>query len=57
MEPTNRRFHCFGCGAAGDVIDFVSRLEGISPKGAALLLALDFSVDILLERTSRSTGE
>ena len=23
------RFHCFGCGASGDVIDFVRRLEGL----------------------------
>ena len=40
----DRRFHCFGCQADGDVIDFVSRLEGISPKEAALLLARAFSV-------------
>ncbi|EWT06833.1 hypothetical protein N864_16410 [Intrasporangium chromatireducens Q5-1] len=24
------RYHCFGCGASGDVIDFVARLRGIS---------------------------
>ena len=40
----DRRFHCFGCGADGDVIDFVSRLEQASPKEAALLLARDFSI-------------
>ena len=40
----DRRFHCFGCQADGDVIDFVSRLEGISPKDAALLLARAFSI-------------
>ena len=28
----DRRFHCFGCQADGDVIDFVSRLEAVSPK-------------------------
>ena len=28
----DRRFHCFGCQADGDVIDFVSRLENVSPK-------------------------
>lgn len=38
----DRRYHCFGCQADGDVIDFVSRLEGISPKEAALRLAADF---------------
>ena len=35
----DRRFHCFGCQADGDVIDFVSRLHGIGSKEAALLLA------------------
>ena len=40
----DRRFHCFGCQADGDVIDFVSRLETVSPKEAALLLAQAFSI-------------
>lgn len=40
----DRRFHCFGCQADGDVIDFVSRLHGTGTKEAALMLAQDFSV-------------
>ena len=40
----DRRYYCFGCGATGDVIDFVSRLHGISAKEAALMLARDFSI-------------
>ena len=40
----SRGFHCFGCGADGDVIDFVSRLEQATPKEAALMLARDFSI-------------
>ena len=40
----DRRFHCFGCQADGDVSDFVSRLENVSPKEAALMLAKDFSI-------------
>lgn len=40
----DRRFHCFGCQADGDVIDFVSRLYGLSSKEAALRLAQDFSI-------------
>ena len=40
----DRRFHCFGCQADGDVIDFVSRLENVSPKEAALMLAQSFSI-------------
>ena len=40
----DRRFYCFGCGATGDVIDFVSRLRGIGSKEAAILLAQDFAI-------------
>ena len=40
----DRRFHCFGCQADGDVIDFTSRLFGLNKKEAALKLAEDFSV-------------
>ena len=37
-------YYCFACGEHGDVIDFVSRLEAVSPKEAALMLAQAFSV-------------
>ena len=40
----DRRFHCFGCQADGDVIDFTARLFGLSGKEAALKLAEDFSI-------------
>ena len=40
----DRRFHCFGCQEDGDVIDFVSRLEAVSPKEATLMLAQAFSI-------------
>ena len=38
------RFHCFGCGADGDVIDFVSRLYGLDAKAAAEKLSADFQI-------------
>ena len=38
------RFHCFGCDADGDVIDFTARLYDLSPKGAAEKLAQDFGL-------------
>ena len=38
------RFHCFGCGADGDVIDFTARLHGLDVKAAAEKLAADFHV-------------
>lgn len=40
----DKRFHCFGCGADGDVIDFVSRLYGISSLEAARKTASDFGI-------------
>ena len=40
------RFHCFACQADGDVIDFTSRLFGLSSKEAALKLAEDFSISV-----------
>lgn len=40
----DRRFHCFGCQADGDVIDFVAKLYGLSGKEAAMKLTKDFSV-------------
>ncbi len=50
----DRRFYCFGCGATGDVIDFVSRLHGISSKEAALMLAQDFSIGHACEKKRRN---
>lgn len=49
----DRRFYCFGCGATGDVIDFVSRLHGIGSREAALMLAQDFSIPYEDNRDSR----
>lgn len=40
----SRGFHCFGCGAQGDVITFVSRLFGIPPGEAAQKLSADFGI-------------
>ena len=37
-------FHCFGCGASGDVITFVARLFQIGNKEAAEKIAEDFGV-------------
>lgn len=45
MKLNEDYFFCFGCGAHGDVIDFVSRLFGISSYEAAKKLAYDFGLD------------
>ena len=40
----DQRFHCFGCGEDGDVIDFTAKLFNLSPKEAAEKLAQDFGL-------------
>jgi hypothetical protein len=46
----DNRFHCFGCQADGDVIDFVSGLFNMGTVGAALKLAQDFGISYEYER-------
>lgn len=38
-------FHCFGCGAKGNALDFVVQKEGVSVRKAALLLVEWFGAD------------
>jgi len=44
------RYHCFGCGADGDVVSFVQRLFDLKPYQAARKLAEDFCL-MLSEKT------
>ena len=39
VSPDKQLFHCFGCGAGGDLIDYVVRLEGLEFPDAVRLLA------------------
>jgi len=34
ISPTKHLFHCFGCGAAGSVVDFVMKQDGLSLQEA-----------------------
>ena len=40
----DQRFHCFGCGEDGDVIDFTAKLFNLSPTEAAKKLEQDFGL-------------
>lgn len=44
------RFKCFGCGAAGDQVDFVARLLGLSSLDAAKRLNDDLRLGLQLNR-------
>ena len=45
----DKRFHCFGCHADGDVVDFAARLFDLSPRNAALKIASDFGIAVVDE--------
>ena len=45
MKPNEDYFFCFGCGAKGDVIDFVAKLFDLSSYEAVQKLAADFGFD------------
>jgi hypothetical protein len=41
VNPARQRFHCFGCGAGGDVIDFIMKLRGVTFTGAQEILGMN----------------
>jgi len=42
----DKHFYCFGCKAHGDVIDFVAKMERVSIKDAATMLARENGLDM-----------
>jgi DNA primase len=50
IDPVQKLYHCFGCGASGDVFTFVQETEGVDFKGALELLADRYGVDIRPEQ-------
>ncbi len=42
----DKNYHCFSCGVGGDVVDYVSRMYGLSQYDAALKLIEDFALPI-----------
>ena len=41
----DNRFHCFGCQADGDAVDYVGKLFGLNVKEAAHKIAYDFHLE------------
>ena len=46
----DKNYHCFACGVGGDVIDYVSRMFGLSQYEAALKIVEDFRLPIEVKR-------
>lgn len=44
------RFHCFGCGSDGSVIDFVMKLFQLDPSSACRQINRDFRLGLSLDR-------
>jgi DNA primase len=49
INPAEKVYHCFGCGAGGDAFAFVMETEGVDFKGALELLADRYKVALELE--------
>ena len=49
INPAEKVYHCFGCGAGGDAFAFVMETEGVDFKGALELLADRYNVALELE--------
>jgi DNA primase len=46
VNPVRQMFHCFGCGASGDVFRFLMRIEGIDFHDALRRLADRYGVEL-----------
>src|SRR5580704_14162892 len=55
IDPVQKVYHCFGCGASGDLFTFVQETEGLDFKGALELLADRYGVE--LEREQEDPAE
>ncbi|MFZ7945432.1 DNA primase [Neobacillus sp. 19] len=50
-------FHCFGCGAGGNVFSFLMELEGMSFQEAAIKLASKVNIDLEINLPSAVSGK
>jgi DNA primase len=50
VEPTEKLYHCFGCGVGGDVIKFVEEKEGLGFAEAVEVLADRYGVELEREQ-------
>lgn len=57
VSDDKKFFHCFGCGEHGDVIGFVSKIEGISYKEATVRLAAEAGVTLPKKTPQNSAHE
>ena len=56
VRPSVGRWHCFGCGEGGDVIEFVMRMDGLSFAEAVEYLAERAGVTLRYEAGGARSG-
>ena len=49
IDPTNKLYHCFGCGKGGDCFTFVQETEGLHFPEAMQFLADRYGVELEVE--------
>jgi DNA primase len=57
ISPSEKVFHCFGCGAGGDLFRFVQDTEGVDFKGAVELIADRYAVELEREAEDPRAAE
>ena len=57
VSPALNRFHCFGCGASGDVFTFLMRIEGLSFREAMRRLAQQAGIELRDESLPQETPD
>ncbi len=57
VNPASNRWHCFGCGADGDAIEFVMRHNNLSFPDALIHLANRYGIEVKYEKRERTQQE
>ncbi len=57
ISPSKKMYHCFGCGAGGDVFRFVQETEGLDFADAVQALAERFNIELVHEAEDPQAAE
>lgn len=57
VNDMRRSYHCFGCGAHGDIFTFVMKTEGLDFKRAIEKIAVDYGISLPKLIESKKTDE
>ena len=56
VYPDNQSFYCFGCGAGGDAITFMRRIENLDYVEAVKTVLDTYKIPIVAEQTGLNFG-